>query len=110
MHLKGDLTVYSFYMKKNYQITWIFWVLKITCKQCDQNLYQNGTTFSDYAKFLMKKYIKPKFTRAAKGVHLTFDNPGRLKETPKHFERQRRDHTCKSIHVAQNFHHNGEGT
>ena len=69
----------------------------------------NGTTFSDYAKFLMNRYIKPEFTRGAQEVHLIFDNPGRLKETPKHFERQRRDqsatiqtnNTCESIHAAQ---------
>ena len=37
----------------------------------------NGTTFSDYAKFLMNRYIKPEFNRGAQEIHLIFDNPAR---------------------------------
>ena len=29
----------------------------------------NGTTFSDYAKFLMNRYIKPEFNRGAQKIH-----------------------------------------
>ena len=57
-------------------------------------------TFTDYAEFLIKRFIIPQFTRGSQEVHVLFDNPGRL--PPKYFERKRRDtvatvvpgHTC----------------
>ena len=54
-------------------------------------------TFADYASFLSKRFLTPHFGKGAKEVHLLFDNPGRLTETPKHFERQRRDDSAKVI-------------
>lgn len=54
-------------------------------------------TFADYANFLCKRFLIPQFAKWAKEVHLLFDNPGRLADTPKHFERQRRDSIARLI-------------
>ena len=59
-------------------------------------------TFADYANFLNRRYVLPNF---AKEVHILFDNPGRLPQTPKSFERKRKDlqatvivgHVCDAI-------------
>ena len=48
-------------------------------------------TISDYAKFLLKRYIISQFNRGSQEVQVIFDNPGHLANTPKYFERQRRD-------------------
>ena len=62
-------------------------------------------TFADYANFLSKRFLTPHFTNGAREAHLIFDNPGRLQQTPKHFEQKRRDlsvnviagHVCDDI-------------
>ena len=62
-------------------------------------------TFADYANFLNRRYVLPNFAKGAKEVHILFDNPGRLPQTPKSFERKRRDlqatvivgHVCDAI-------------
>ncbi len=62
-------------------------------------------TFADFAQFLIKRFIVPQFARGTKEVHVLFDNPGRLPETPKYFERKRRDtaatvttgHACDEV-------------
>ena len=41
------------------------------------------------------RHIIPHFNRGTEEVHVIFDNPGRLKNTPKFFEHQRRDATVK---------------
>ena len=41
------------------------------------------TTYGDYANFLMQRHIKSHFLKGCTGVHLLFDNPGQLKNTPK---------------------------
>ncbi len=51
-------------------------------------------TFQDYAHVLMKRFIMIIMTQFAKGsseVHVIFDNPGRLENTPKFFKHKRRD-------------------
>ena len=53
-------------------------------------------TLSDYAKFLMARHITSQFKRGAMEVHIIFDNPGRLGNTPKHFEQLRRDAVRKT--------------
>ncbi len=63
-------------------------------------------TFADYSQFLMKLFILPQFGKGASQVHVIFDNPGRLEQTRKYFERKRRDatapiatgHTCDEFH------------
>ena len=52
-------------------------------------------TLADYARFLMRRYIIAEFNRGSEEVHLIFDNPGRLQNTPKYFEHVRRDATSK---------------
>ena len=62
-------------------------------------------TFADYSNFLSKRFLTPHFNNGAREVHLIFDNPGRMEQTPKHFERKRRDlsanvvagHVCDDI-------------
>ena len=66
------------------------------------------STFGDYARFLTQRYIAPHFSRGCTEVHLLFDNPGQLKDTPKFFEHKRRDesatiatgHTCDDINES----------
>ena len=63
------------------------------------------STYSDYAKFLMQRHIIAHFHKGCIEVHLLFDNPGQLKNSPKYFEQKRRDelaiidtgHTCENI-------------
>ena len=60
---------------------------------------------ADYAKFLFTRFILMPFKKVCDEVHIIFDNPGRLKNTPKYFERQRREisaivqvnHCCDAI-------------
>ena len=62
-------------------------------------------TMSDYAKFLFTRFILTQFKRGCHEVHVIFDNPGRLQNTPKYFEHKRRDqssiiqtnHCCDTI-------------
>ena len=53
------------------------------------------TTFEDYGNFLIRRFIIPQWVKGAIEVHIIFDNPGRLGETPKYFERYRRDCTAQ---------------
>ena len=43
-------------------------------------------TMSDYAKFLFTRFVLTQFKRGCHEVHVIFDNPGRLQNTPKYFE------------------------
>ena len=52
---------------------------------------------ADYARFLLRRFIVTQFTKGEKEVHVIFDNPGRLQNTPKHFEHKRRDGSAKVI-------------
>ena len=62
-------------------------------------------TFSDYGDFLFARFIVPQWLRGSKEVHVIFDNPGRIPESPKLFERDRHDdcatvlsnHLCNEI-------------
>ena len=47
--------------------------------------------FSDYAKFLIQRHIMPQFYKGSSEIHVLFDIPGRLPNTPKYFEQKRRD-------------------
>lgn len=58
-------------------------------------------TLADYARFLMSRYIMTQFNKGSHEVHVIFDNPGRLPNTPKSFEQARRDKTAK---VVDNHH------
>ena len=63
-------------------------------------------TLADYAQFLIRRFILPQFSKDSKEVHVIFDNPSRLQQTPKYFERLRHDaiapvatgHTCDEFH------------
>ena len=59
----------------------------------------------DYASFLLKRFILTQFRRGCQEVHVVFDNPGRLKNTPKYFEHLRIDSTAKTMenHTCENF-------
>ena len=60
---------------------------------------------AEYAHFLLRRFIVSQFSKGGDEVHVIFDNPGRLQNTPKYFEQKRRDsiaklspdHTCSGI-------------
>ena len=62
------------------------------------------TTMTDYALFLLRRFIVSQFHKGSKEVHVIFDNPGHLKNIPK-YEQKRRDkatqvladHKCDDI-------------
>ena len=62
-------------------------------------------TFADYSQFLIKRSIIPQFRKGANQVHVIFDNPGRLHQTPKYFERKCRDATASITtgHMCDEF-------
>ena len=47
----------------------------------------------DYAKFLFTRFVSPYLKRGSKEVHILFDNPDLVMETPKLLEHLRRDAT-----------------
>ena len=53
----------------------------------------------------MKRHLIPHFSRGSFEVHLIFDNPRRLKATPKYFEQTRRDQIAIVMagHICDNF-------
>ena len=52
-------------------------------------------TFADYAKFLMQRHIQPQFSSGSNEVHVIFDTPGIMLNTPTFFEQKRRDKTTE---------------
>ncbi len=58
-------------------------------------------TFKDYAYFLMLRYILTQFRKGCQEVHVLFDNPGQLENTPKHFEHMRRDSVATIVEGHQ---------
>ena len=52
-------------------------------------------SLGEYARFLIRRYILAQFNRGSNEVHVIFDNPGRLQNTPKFFEQSRRDSNAK---------------
>ena len=60
------------------------------------------TKLSAYGDFLLKRFVFPHFGRGSKEVHVIFDNPGRLQNTPKFFEQKRRDEiaTISASHMC----------
>ena len=55
----------------------------------------------DYANFLIKRFIVTQFSNGSNEVHVVFDNPGCIKNTPKYFEQSRRDQAVK---IAEDHH------
>ena len=49
------------------------------------------STMKDYSQFLLRRFVLHHLTNGCKEVHVVFDNPGRQPNTPKSFERKRRD-------------------
>ena len=60
---------------------------------------------SEYAKFLFTRFVMSQFRRGCTEVHVLFDNPGRLPNTPKYFEHKRRDQTAtvQANHFCDNI-------
>ena len=54
-------------------------------------------TLADYAIFLLRRHAILQFNRGSEEVHIIFDNPGQLANTPKCFEQERRDKTKKML-------------
>ena len=45
----------------------------------------------EYAQWLLHQYIRPHFKAGVEEVHVVFDTPGSMPETPKELEKRRRD-------------------
>ena len=54
------------------------------------------TTIKDYSQFLLYWFVLHHFTNGCKEVHVVYDNPGQQPNSPKSFERKRRDDTASS--------------
>lgn len=52
-------------------------------------------TLAHYATFLLRRHAILQFHRGSEEVHIIFDAPGRLANTPKYFEQRRRDAMTK---------------
>jgi len=50
----------------------------------------------DYVKLLLARFVRPQFAAGVKEVHVVFDCPGSLAETPKELEQRRRDKAVES--------------
>lgn len=65
----------------------------------------NHFNLANYGNFLLKRFIISQFGKGSSEVHVIFDSPGRLENTPKSFEQKRRDnkatvapnHTCVEL-------------
>ena len=51
------------------------------------------TTKKDYSQFILRWFVHH-LTNGCNEVHVVFDNPGRQPNSPKSFERRRRDDTA----------------
>ena len=60
----------------------------------------------EYAEFLLRQHILPHFRNGSNEVHLLFDDPECQVQSPKYFERQRRD----QLHPVSPDHHCTEFT
>ena len=60
----------------------------------------------EYADFLLRQHILPHFRNGSNEVHLLFDDPECQVQSPKYFERQRRD----QLHPVPSEHHCTEFT
>lgn len=62
-------------------------------------------TLGAYSSFLLERFILPQFHKGSHEVHVVFDNPGRLQNTPKFFEQKRRDATqlVPRDHICREF-------
>ena len=63
------------------------------------------STMQDYARFLIKCFAVPHFVKGVREVHIIFDNPGCIANTPKAVEQRRRDnlHTPPAEHEHYEF-------
>ena len=62
----------------------------------------------EYVQMLFLKYAKPHFNAGVIQVHVIFDNPGALPETPKEIEQNRRDKQqgdLATVHTCLQFQH-----
>ena len=66
----------------------------------------------EYAKFLLTRFVRQHLNAGAKEVHVVFDNPGSMPESPKENEQARRDthssnppsdHTCFVMNHEMNI-------
>ena len=62
----------------------------------------NHNNLADYGAFLLKRFIISQFKKGSSEVHIIFDTPGRLQNTPKYFEQKHRDSkaTVSTNHVC----------
>ena len=65
-------------------------------------------TYADYSQFMIKRFIIPCYINREKApcIHVIFDNPGRLSQTPKLYERKQREDsaTIATAHTRDKIH------
>ena len=66
-------------------------------KEANPQVFVSTLPLADYARFLMTRYILTQFNKGSNVVHVIFDNPGRLQNTPKYFKHVRWDTTAKVV-------------
>ena len=63
-------------------------------------------TFKDYSEFLVKCYLSPHIKGNTNEIHVLFDDPDQMQESPKQIERKRRNesHSIVKQHHCINIH------
>ena len=56
--------------------------------------FTTHSTMKDYSQFLLRWFVLHHLTNGCSEVHIVFNNPGRQPNSPKSFERKRRDDTA----------------
>ena len=57
----------------------------------------------EYVQLLLAQYVRPHFRAGAQEVHVVFDNPGSMKETPKEIEQKRRDNNADKTRACKDL-------
>ena len=52
----------------------------------------------EYSKWLLDQHVRPHLRAGAKEVHVVFDSPGSMRESPKELEQRRRDSNADDTH------------
>ena len=72
-------------------------------------------SMQEYAQFLLHQFVRPHLSVGVQEVHVVFDSPGSMKESPKELEHRRRDssvsrsHECITINSTSTLPSNWRG-
>ncbi len=63
------------------------------------------SSMNEYAHFLLNQYVRPHLRVGVQEVHVVFDSPGSMRESPKELEQRRRDGSVKEHHDCAEIGH-----